>query len=361
MVADDLTTAFSALGISSISRLMLLDAAELSAGGHMPSFPPDAPALMLACQTADMAKVKRVLAAVYPKDFLLKLVLSDGQLAEFPLSALDTQNGLALFIPAMGMGSSFEAFQEIIAHLRAPEDGCPWDKEQTHLSLRKHLLEESYETLAAMDEQDPEKMREEFGDLLLQIVLNAQIASETAEFTMAEILQGIYEKIVRRHPHVFGDVLVDGVGDVLSNWEQLKKEERKKKGDGEKSMLDGLPAALPALIQAQEFQSRAARVGFDWPEIEGVLEKVKEEIEEVRAAANPEELTDELGDLFFALVNLARWKKIDAESALRTASQKFKNRFHYIEQHGQKTGRPLQEMSLQELDDLWNEAKKARG
>jgi tetrapyrrole methylase family protein / MazG family protein len=358
MTAGKLLSIFSALGLESVSRLMLVDAAEFD-GSHMPPFPPDASALVTGIGgMKGMAEVKRVLSSVYPQAFLLKLVGSDDQIMELPLSGLGGQTGVALFVPALGKGSSFEAFQEIVAHLRAPEDGCPWDKEQTHLSLRKHLLEESYETLAAMDEEDTGKMREEFGDLLLQVVLNAQIASEAGEFTMAEILTGIYNKLVRRHPHVFGEVQVDGVGDVLSNWEKIKAGERKDNGEHEKGLLDGLPAALPALTQAQEFQSRVARVGFDWPEIEGVLEKIKEEIEEVQATTTPEELSDELGDLFFALVNLARWKKIDAEAALREASLKFKKRFKYVEKRAREMERSLAEMNIQELDDLWNEAKR---
>jgi tetrapyrrole methylase family protein/MazG family protein len=297
------------------------------------------------------------LRATYPVDFSMRLVNAQGHAQDVTLAELDGLSGQALFVPALAAGSSFEAFQEIIAHLRAPEDGCPWDKEQTHLSLRKHLLEEAYETLSALDEQDTDKMREEFGDLLLQIVLNAQIASEHGEFNMAGVLVGIHDKIVRRHPHVFGDVQVDGVGEVLSNWEKIKADERKKDGHSYKGALDGLPSALPALILAQEFQDRAARVGFDWPEIEGVLAKVREEIEEVRAASSPEELTDELGDLFFALVNLARWKKIDAEAAVRAASQKFKKRFKYVENRAHAMGRLMPELSLDELDGLWNEAK----
>lgn len=359
MTGDELTSVFSTLGLESVLRLMLVDAAEFSAG-HVPSFPPDAPALVMGIGMQGMAEVKRVLSSVYPQTFLLKLVDSQNQIIEIPLSGLEEQTGIAVYIPALGKGSSFEAFQEIIAHLRAPEDGCPWDKEQTHLSLRKHLLEESYETLAAMDEEDTSKMREEFGDLLLQVVLNAQIASETGEFTMAEVLTGIYDKLVRRHPHVFGEVEVGGVGEVLSNWEKIKAGERKDNGEHEKGLLDGLPAALPALTQAQEFQSRAARVGFDWPEIEGVLEKIKEEIDEVRATTTPEELSDELGDLFFALVNLARWKKIDAEAALREASLKFKRRFKHVEKRARELERSLAEMNIQELDDLWNEAKRQR-
>lgn len=356
MDVNELRLVFSALGLESVSRLMLVDAAEF-AGRHVPPFPPDAPALIM-LRGAEGFAVQRILSSVYPPTFVLKLVGGEGRIMELPLSELGKQAEVAVFVPALGKGSSFEAFQEIIAHLRAPEDGCPWDKEQTHLTLRKHLLEESYETLAAMDEEDTDKMREEFGDLLLQVVLNAQIASENGEFTMAEVLTGICDKIVRRHPHVFGEVQVDGVGEVLSNWESIKKEERRERGEAEKSLLDGLPAVLPALTQAQEFQSRAARVGFDWPEIEGVLDKIKEEIDEVRATTTPEELSDELGDLFFALVNLARWKKIDAEAALREASLKFKRRFKFVEKRARDLEHPLAEMNIQELDDLWNDAKR---
>jgi tetrapyrrole methylase family protein/MazG family protein len=357
MNASQLASLIPAFQLETVSRLMLVDVSSLK-DGHMPSFPPDSQALLCNLESADMARLGRILLTVYPGDFLLKLLDAQGAVQDVALSDLAERRGQALLIPALGVGSSFEAFQEIIAHLRAPEDGCPWDKEQTHLTLRKHLLEEAYETLAALDEQDPQKMCEEFGDLLLQIVLNAQIATESGEFNMAQVVKGIYDKIVRRHPHVFGEVSVDGVGDVLSNWEKIKAGERKKEGSAQKGVLDGLPAVLPALVQAQEFQARAARVGFDWPEIEGVLEKVKEEIEEVRFANNPTELTDELGDLFFTLVNLARWKKIDAESALRGASLKFKKRFKYIEARAAETHRTMQELGLQELDDLWNEAKK---
>ena len=339
-------------------KLSLLDG-KLLAAAHISPFAPDAPALITGLEGVDLGSFSRALSAVYPQDFSLKIIGKDGQVDQFPLSDLSGKFGLVLLVPPLGIGTSFEAFQEIIAHLRAPEDGCPWDKEQTHLSLRKHLLEESYETLLAMDEQDPEKMTEEFGDLLLQIVLNAQIAVEAGEFNMAAILHGIHAKIVRRHPHVFGEVQVAGVGEVLSNWEQIKAGERKNQGHKDKGALDGLPTALPALIQAQEFQDRAARVGFDWPEITGVLEKIQEEIEEVQKAANQDELIDEMGDLFFALVNLARWKKIDAEAALRGASLKFKKRFKYVETRAHELDRSMQNMDIHELDDLWNEAKRA--
>jgi tetrapyrrole methylase family protein/MazG family protein len=254
------------------------------------------------------------------------------------------------------VGTSFEAFAEIVAHLRAP-DGCPWDKEQTHQTLRKHLLEESYETLSALDANDIDGMREEFGDLLLQIVLNSQIAYQDHEFTMTDVMKHIYDKIVRRHPHVFGDVKLDGVEGVLQNWEKLKENERKTKKE-DKGMLDGVPAALPALNQAQEYQDRAARVGFDWAQIDDVLDKVREEIEEIKTAENPEQVKGELGDLFFVLVNLARWRDVDAEAALRETNLKFKRRFGHVEKSAKAQGRNLSDMTLAEMDAFWDEAKK---
>jgi tetrapyrrole methylase family protein / MazG family protein len=201
-------------------------------------------------------------------------------------------------------------------------------------------------------------MREEFGDLLLQIVLQAQIANEEGQFNVNQVVQGIYSKIVRRHPHVFGDLKLDGVDDVLANWEKLKETERRNNGQGEKGLLDGVPVALPALSQAQEYQDRAARVGFDWNEIEGVLDKIREEVEEVKNAETDFELASELGDLFFALVNVARWKNVDAESALRATNMKFKKRFGYIESSAKKQNRTLSELSLEEMESLWQEGKR---
>jgi tetrapyrrole methylase family protein/MazG family protein len=201
-------------------------------------------------------------------------------------------------------------------------------------------------------------MAEEFGDLLLQIVLNAQIASEDGEFNMADVLKGIYDKIIRRHPHVFSNVTLDGVQGVLKNWEKLKAVERANSHEPEKGLLDGVPLALPALSQAQEYQDRAARVGFDWKEVSGVLDKIAEEIQEVREVTNEEELVAELGDLLFALVNLARWKKVDAESALRGTSMRFKKRFAYVEQGAKEQSRKLSEMSIDEMEALWQEAKR---
>jgi len=369
-------SAFETLRLDPPSKLILLEARTLSSA-HVPPFPPDMPALLTGVDSCELAlQVKNVLLAVYPREHQMYLV--EGQMSKVERlgdfqpfnqtqgmpSTFNLQPAICIYIPALAVGSSLESFAEIVAHLRAP-DGCPWDKEQTHASLRNHLLEESYETLSAIDSGDAESMREEFGDLLLQIILNAQIAREFDEFLLTDVIKGIYDKIVRRHPHVFGDAKVGDVNGVLQSWEKLKEKERselalsnaegRKEGKG---LLDGVPVALPALIQAQEYQARAARVGFDWREIEDVLDKVREEIEEIKQVQNMEEVTDELGDLFFVLVNLARWKKVDAESALRGTNMKFKKRFGHVEQGAKKQGRNLSDMTLEEMDVFWNEAKK---
>jgi tetrapyrrole methylase family protein/MazG family protein len=356
---------FAALGLDPYPRLSLVDAIELSQA-HVAAFPPDIPVLVAQIYSQIVAaEVKMTLNTVYPDEHPVRLVHAAGTEAEtiedIPLYQMDRSKHLglltALYVPPLGEGTSFEAFQEIVAHLRAP-DGCPWDREQTHASLRPHLLEESYEALAALDSGDPAKMVEEFGDLLLQIVLNAQIASEEGNFSMADVLKGIHDKIIRRHPHVFGEVQLDGVQGVLKNWEKLKESERADNGEREKGLLDGVPLALPALTQAQEYQDRAVRVGFDWPEIGGVLDKIAEEVEEVRRASDETELASELGDLFFALVNLSRWKKVDAESALREANGRFKRRFGYIEQAARARKIRLSNMTLEEMEALWQEAKR---
>lgn len=353
------TSTFDALRLDPPSKLSLLEAHEFSSA-HFPPTPPAVDTLILGIDSQELAlQVKKVLLAVYPREHMIQVV-EDGRRKEIALDELAVFSASAcLYIPSLGAGTSFESFAEIVAHLRAP-DGCPWDKEQTHQSLRTHLLEEAYETLTAMDDNDPAGMCEEFGDLLLQIVLNSQIANEIDEFSMTEVIKDIYDKIVRRHPHVFGDVKLDGVKGVLQNWEKLKEKERKDNGEEkkEKGLLDGVPAALPALTQAQEYQDRAARVGFDWPEIEGVLDKIQEEIAEIKQAQNLEEVRAELGDLFFVLVNLARWRKVDAESALREANLKFKKRFAYVEKGAKGQGRNLSDMTLDEMDALWDEAKK---
>jgi tetrapyrrole methylase family protein/MazG family protein len=355
----------TALGLDPFPNLTLLDALELGALHH-PPFPPDKPVLVAQIYSRHVAaEIKLTLTALYPDEHPVRLVHAAGtsqQIVEdLPLYMIDrsVHTGLltVLYLPPLGPDTSFERFQEIVAALRAP-DGCPWDKEQTHASLKKHLLEETYEAMAALDAEDPQAMQEEFGDLLLQIVLHAQIGAEYGEFTMADITRGITQKIVRRHPHVFGEVKVDGVDNVLQNWEKIKTAERKANGtDQVKGLLDGVPKEFPSLAQAHEIQDRAARVGFDWDDIHFVWEKLHEEMGEVQAAATPEERQDEVGDLLFAAVNLARWLKVDSESALRSTNAKFRRRFSYIEKRARETGRVLSDMKLTEMDVYWNEAK----
>ena len=349
---------FGTLRITPPSKLILLEAQTL-ASAHVPPFPPDMPVLLVGVESRELGlHLKTVLLTTYPKEHVVHVVESRKTKEEI-LTGLDDFEFSAttcIYIPPLAVGTSFESFAEIIAHLRAP-NGCPWDREQTHESLRKHLLEESYETIAAIDSGDFNSMREEFGDLLLQVVLQSQIANEEGQFNINQVIQGIYSKILRRHPHVFGDLKLEGVQGVLENWEKLKEAERRNNGQNEKGLLDGVPVALPALSQAQEYQDRAARVGFDWPEIEGVLDKVKEEIEEIKNAETDFELASEIGDLFFALVNVARWKNVDAESALRRTNMKFKQRFGYVEREAKKEARNLSDLTLEEMDMRWNAAK----
>lgn len=355
----------SALGLDPFPHTALVDALELSTA-HVPPFPSSAPAIIAQIYSKMVASdVKLTLMAIYPDRHPVKFVHAAGTpdelVEELPLYEIDRSPHIgllsALYLPPLGPTSSFEAFQEVIAHLRAP-DGCPWDKEQTHQTLRTHLLEETYEVISALDADDPDAMREEFGDLLLQIVLHAQIASEYGEFNMSDILHAIHTKIVHRHPHVFGDLKLDGAQDVLVNWERLKAAERAANGNADASLLDGIAKALPALVQAEEYQKRAARVGFDWPEFQGVVDKLDEEIDEVRGASGDKDRSSEIGDLLFAVVNLARWYHTDAETALREANARFRSRFYKIEQAAHAQGRPLDELSLDEMDVLWQAAKR---
>jgi len=357
------TSVFDVLRIPPPSKLILLEAGTL-ASAHVPSYPPDMAVLFTNIDSQAIAlQLQSVLLTTYPIEHQVFWVHDGKRRAEKlkEMTGTDVSGNTCLYVPALGEGTSFESFVEIVAHLRAP-NGCPWDREQTHETLRKHLLEESYEAISAIDSGDFSDMREEFGDLLLQVILQSQIANEEGQFNVNQVVQGIYSKIVRRHPHVFGDLKLDGVDGVLANWEKLKEKERSEKGKSEKKeergLLDGIPLALPALSQAQEYQDRAARVGFDWPEIDGVLDKVKEEIDEIKHAESDFELASEIGDLFFALVNLARWKHVDAESALRSTNMKFKTRFGFVEQNAKKQRRNLSELTLEEMDALWNDAKR---
>jgi tetrapyrrole methylase family protein/MazG family protein len=247
----------------------------------------------------------------------------------------------------------FDTLVEIIARLRAP-DGCPWDKEQTHQSLRASLISECYEVLEALDKGDAAKLCEELGDLLLQIVLHAQIAKDDGEFEINDVIESIATKIIRRHPHIFGTAKVKNAEEVMHNWEALKKAER----DEGESMLAGVPKDMPALAYAYEISRRAVRVGFEWENIEGVIDKMAEEIKEIKDAASLEEKEREYGDLLFTLVNVARWEGVDAESALRQANRKFYQRFSHMEELCRRRGLNFAELSFKEKDDLWEEAKR---
>jgi tetrapyrrole methylase family protein/MazG family protein len=334
---------------------------------HHPSFDPDTPALIGQLYSRMVAAdVKLTLLNQYPPDHPIQLIHHAGTTVEeietLPLHELDRSRKIgsltALFVPSLSEASGFASFQEIVAHLRAPE-GCPWDRQQTHQSLRTHLMEETYETLQALDDDDMAALKEELGDLMLQIVLQTQIAIEADEFSMADVLSDIREKLIRRHPHVFGDVELAGVGEVQHNWEALKAAEREA-GGGAKGALDGVPVGLPALTQAAEIQSRVTRLGFDWPAIDGVKEKMLEELDEVLSAEDDAEFVAEIGDLLFSVVNFARWKDVDPEAALRQANDRFRSRFAHLESAARDSGKSLADMPLDEMDALWESAKRSR-
>jgi len=256
------------------------------------------------------------------------------------------------------MTSQLKRLIEIVAKLRAP-GGCPWDREQTHKSILNCLLDETYEFFEAVDEDDSAKMREELGDVLLQVVLHSQIADEAKKFNIDDVAKDIGDKLIRRHPHVFGDVKAGSSDEVVRNWEQIKKSEYSE--ERRKYVVDDIPDALPALFRAEKMQKRAAQVGFDWKDIKPVLDKVEEEFGEFREAlqngdsVNAEE---EIGDLLFALVNVARHQKISAENALRAAANKFAKRFRFVEDKFKEAGKEIREASLEEMDVYWNESKR---
>ncbi len=251
--------------------------------------------------------------------------------------------------------SRFRTLVNIVAKLRAP-DGCPWDRKQTHASLREHLLEECYEVLEAIDKEDWSALGGELGDLLLQIVLHARIAKEAGEFELADVLAGINTKLIHRHPHVFASVKAETVEEVLHNWEMLKQAER-----GDASALDGVSRQMPALAYSQAVQHRVAQLGFDWKDIEGVIEKLVEEMEELKSAATEKEKAQEFGDLLFTLVNIARRMGIDSEAALRETNARFYRRFAYMENLCRRRGLTFAGLSFAEQNALWEEAKSGVG
>src|SRR5438876_7159040 len=244
------------------------------------------------------------------------------------------------------------ALLAVVRRLRSPQ-GCPWDREQTHASLRATLLEEAYEVLEAIDEQSTVKLREELGDVLLQVLMQAVIADEAGEFTLGDVADAVREKLVRRHPHVFGSTVVSGSGEVVRNWEALKAAEY-----GRESALDGVQRSLPALQWAWSLQRRAANVGFDWPSVDGALDKVREEVEELRDAPTVEDREAEFGDLLFSLVNVARKLGMNPEDALRAATGRFEARFRIMEQKAKAEGQDLKDLPLDELNQYWEAAKR---
>lgn len=242
---------------------------------------------------------------------------------------------------------------EIQQRLLAP-GGCPWDREQSHKSLVRYLIEETYEVIEAIEQEDMHKLREELGDLLLQVVFHAALAEERGEFDFADLTQTVSQKMVSRHPHVFGSMQLHTSDDVLDNWETFKRRE------GKRYLLDGIPRNLPALMRAEKIQEKLSRVGYDWPDVSGALDKLQEEIGELKTAESDGAVVEEMGDVLFAMVNVARFKQVEVEQALQSANDKVTRRFNYIEDVVAERGQSLDQLTLEEMDAIWDEAK-ARG
>lgn len=249
------------------------------------------------------------------------------------------------------IGQVTEELAGVMDKLLGPQ-GCPWDREQTHQTLTKYLIEECYEVIDAIQSGDANRLREELGDLLLQVVFHAALAAREGTFDLAQVTETVTRKMIHRHPHVFATMSLETSEDVLNVWESFKQQE------GKERLLDGIPVMLPALMRANKVQDKAARVGFDWPNVDGALDKFREEIQEFQGARNPKEMKDEMGDMFFALVNIARIKNIDPEEALQATNDKFIRRFSYIEEQVHTQGRAFSEFSLEALDEFWEEAKR---
>lgn len=253
---------------------------------------------------------------------------------------------------------AFGRLVEIIAKLRS-DNGCPWDKEQTHDTLKTGIIEEAYEVIETIDQKDYDKFQEELGDLLMQVLLNAQIAKDEGRFDILGVIQKISEKLIRRHPHVFGDLTVKDSQEILRNWERIKSEERAEKN--ENSLMDGIPINLPALIQARKVQSRASRVGFDWDKADDVIKKVEEEVAELKESvrkSDKENIEEEIGDILFSIVNLSRFLEVEPEGALRRTTAKFVRRFKKLESIIANKGKNITDFDLAELDKIWDSIKE---
>ncbi|MGC6586980.1 nucleoside triphosphate pyrophosphohydrolase [Paenibacillus sp. Dod16] len=367
-----LDEAFVRLGFDPIEGFQLLDAAELRASVIQPQLH------TLIGQVYDMftaSEVKLALMELYPDDYPVIVghalgVEGEEAIQQVPLFELDRIDGYGnlslIYVPRSDDSTlrqrTFARLHEIVGILRSPE-GCPWDREQTHESIRKNLIEETYEVLETIDEDDPEHMQEELGDLLLQIMLHSQMEEELGTFTVYDVIQALNDKLIFRHPHVFGESSAKDAQSALQNWEQMKAEEKRRKGlSPEKaSALDGIPRDLPALMKAYKLQKKASKVGFDWDNIEGVFQKIEEELGELRQAVtegqSDEDTALELGDLLFAVSNAARFIGADPEEALSRTNRKFVSRFSYIEEKLAAQGKTLQESTLDEMEALWQAAK----
>ncbi|GGF35678.1 MazG family protein [Halobacillus andaensis] len=358
---DDL---FTALKIDPIEGFQFIDATsfvrdELQLQHHL-----------VFCQVYDAmmaSEVKLVLLEDLPPEYEVTVVTAAGsseeRLVTVPLEDLDravaVNNLTSVYVPPVkkeDLNHQFFRLREVIRDLRGP-GGCPWDQKQTHESLRKYLIEEAYEFIDAVNREDDEHMVEELGDVLLQVMLHSQIGEDDGFFTVDDVIQSVTDKMIRRHPHVFGQVHVDNTEDVLTNWDEIKKQE---KGEEPESLLDSVPTSFPALLQAEDLQKKAAKVGFDWDNVELVLEKVEEEWEEfleAKKADNKEEMEKEFGDWLFAIANVARHYKINGETALQRTNQKFRFRFSSMERQASSVNRTLDDYSLEEMEQLWVRAK----
>lgn len=367
-----LDEAFTRLGFDPIEGFQLLDAAQLNAQLLQPQLHT---VIGQVYDTFTASDVKLSLMELYPDDFEVIVchylgVQGKEIIERTPVYELDrTENygNLSLiYVPRTEdeqiRNRTFARLHEIVGILRSP-GGCPWDQEQTHQSLRQNFIEETYEVLETIDDDDPEHMQEELGDVLLQIMLHAQIEEETGAFTVYDVIESLNQKLIFRHPHVFSDREANDAQTALQNWDAMKVEEKKLKGtlDVAASLLDGVPRDLPALLTAYKIQKKAAKVGFDWENIEGAFAKMDEEILELKEAvreghpALDQQL--ELGDVLFCAVNIARFIDADPEQSLALVNRKFKQRFQYIEQSLHTQGKDIRSMTLEELDQLWDEAK----
>lgn len=359
---------FTAVGLDPIEGFQFHDATALVKEAIVPT------QHMIFCQVYDAyiaSEVKLTLMDILPDDYPVTIVTAAGsseeKIIEVPLYELDRiteiNNLTSVYVPPVkeekALYKQFSHFRQTIAILRGP-NGCPWDQKQTHESLKKYLIEEAYELIDAIDDGDIDGIMEELGDVLLQVMLHAQIGEDEGYFGIEDVIEGINEKMIRRHPHVFAEITVEDADEVISNWEQIKKAEKGERA--EQSILDAVAKGLPNLTKAYQYQKKAARVGFDWEDVAPMWEKVSEEIhelkEEIAKNGSADKIEAEFGDILFALVNIARFYKIDPEEAVSATNQKFYRRFTFIEKKVKELGLEWEALSLAQLDEIWNEAKK---